>query len=104
MKLLNFTSKQQPNVQLLMKEKGELLSKVSGGDVLRICQLEERLQVELDNSHCLEIELAEAERLLRLAVDDMSEKIIVLRCAREISLLAKFQILVISNGDTPTKP
>lgn len=41
----------------LIKEKGELLSKVSGGDVLRICQLEDRLQVELDNSHCLEIEL-----------------------------------------------
>ena len=28
----------------LIKEKGELLSKVSGGDVLRICQLEEQLK------------------------------------------------------------
>jgi hypothetical protein len=28
----------------LIKEKGELLSKVSGGDVLRICQLEEQLE------------------------------------------------------------
>ena len=52
----------------LIKEKGELLSKVSGGDVLRICQLEDQLQAELDNGHCLEIELAEAKRLLKLAV------------------------------------
>lgn len=57
----------------LIKEKGELLSKVSGGDVLRICQLEDRLQVELDNSHCLEIELAEAKRLLKAAVEDLEE-------------------------------
>jgi hypothetical protein len=57
----------------LIKEKGELLSKVSGGDVLRICQLEERLQVELDNSHCLEIELAEAKRLLKAAVEDFAK-------------------------------
>lgn len=56
----------------LIKEKGELLQKVSGGDVLRICQLEDRLQAELDNSHCLEIELAEAKRLLKLAVEDFS--------------------------------
>lgn len=28
----------------LIKEKGELLSKVSGGDALRICQLEEQLE------------------------------------------------------------
>ena len=55
----------------LIKEKGEFLSKVSGGDVLRICQLEDRLQVELDNSHCLEIELAEAKRLLKAAMEDM---------------------------------
>ena len=54
----------------LIKEKGELLNKVSGGDVLRICQLEEQLQAELDNSHCLEIELAEAKRLLKAAVED----------------------------------
>lgn len=40
----------------LIKEKGELLSKVSGGDVLRICQLEEQLE--------------EAKRLLKLAVED----------------------------------
>ena len=39
----------------LIKEKGELLSKVSGGDVLRICQLEEQLK--------------EAKRLLRAAVE-----------------------------------
>jgi hypothetical protein len=56
----------------LIKEKGELLSKVSGGDVLRICQLEEQLQAELDNNHCLEIELKEAKRLLKMAVDDIS--------------------------------
>ena len=55
----------------LIKEKGELLSKVSGGDVLRICQLEEQLQAELDNSHCLEIELIEAKRLLKAAMGDM---------------------------------
>jgi hypothetical protein len=55
----------------LIKEKGELLNKVSGGDVLRICQLEDRLQVELDNSHCLEIELKEAKRLLKAAMEDM---------------------------------
>lgn len=54
----------------LIKEKGELLQKVSGGDVLRICQLEDRLQAELDNSHCLEIELAEAKRFLKMAVED----------------------------------
>lgn len=53
----------------LIKEKGELLQKVSGGDVLRICQLEDRLQAELDNSHCLEIELAEAKRLLKSATN-----------------------------------
>lgn len=43
----------------LIKEKGELLSKVSGGDVLRICQLEEQLE--------------EAKRLLKAAVEDFSE-------------------------------
>lgn len=41
----------------LIKEKGELLSKVSGGDVLRICQLEERLE--------------KAKRLLKAAMGDM---------------------------------
>ena len=41
----------------LIREKGELLSKVSGGDVLRICQLEEQLD--------------KAKRLLRAAVDDL---------------------------------
>lgn len=56
----------------LIKEKGELLNKVSGGDVLRICQLEEQLQVELDNNHCLEIELKEAKRLLKVAMEDMN--------------------------------
>lgn len=54
----------------LIKEKGELLNKVSGCDVLRICQLEDRLQVELDNSHCLEIEFKEAKRLLKSAIDE----------------------------------
>lgn len=43
----------------LIKEKGELLSKVSGGDVLRICQLEEQLE--------------KAKRLLKAAVEQMSE-------------------------------
>lgn len=42
----------------LMKEKGELLGKVSGGDVLRICQLEEQLD--------------KAKELLRLAVSDIN--------------------------------
>lgn len=40
----------------LIKEKGELLSKVSGSDVLRICQLEK--------------ELEKAKRLLKAAVED----------------------------------
>ena len=40
----------------LIKEKGELLTKVSGGDVLRICQLEEREK--------------EYKRLLKAAVED----------------------------------
>lgn len=43
----------------LIKEKGELLSKVSGGDVLRICQLEEQLE--------------KAKRLLKAAVDAIYE-------------------------------
>lgn len=42
----------------LIKEKGELLSKVSGGDVLRICQLEEQLE--------------KAKRLLKAAVEGYS--------------------------------
>lgn len=42
----------------LTKEKGELLSKVSGGDVLRICQLEEQLE--------------KAKRLLKAAMKDMN--------------------------------
>lgn len=41
----------------LIKEKGELLSKVSGGDVLRICQLEEQLE--------------KAKELLKAAMEDM---------------------------------
>lgn len=44
----------------LIKEKSELLSKVSGGDVLRICQLEEREK--------------EYKRLLKAAVEDMSKE------------------------------
>lgn len=43
----------------LIKEKGELLNKVSGGDVLRICQLEEQIE--------------KAKRLLKAAVEQMSE-------------------------------
>ena len=43
----------------LIKEKGELLSKVSGGDVLRICQLEEQLE--------------KAKRLLKATVKQMAE-------------------------------
>ena len=43
----------------LIKEKGELLSKVSGGDVLKICQLEEQLE--------------KAKQLLKAAVEQMSE-------------------------------
>lgn len=43
----------------LIKEKGELLSKVSGGDVLRICQLEEQLE--------------KAKELLKAAVEDIHE-------------------------------
>ena len=42
----------------LIKEKGELLNKVSGGDVLRICQLEEQLK--------------KAKRLLKAAVEDIN--------------------------------
>lgn len=42
----------------LIKEKGELLTKVSGGDVLRICQLEEQLE--------------KAKRLLKAAVEDIN--------------------------------
>lgn len=43
----------------LIKEKGELLSKVSGGDELRICQLEEQFE--------------KAKRLLKAAVEDLEE-------------------------------
>ena len=43
----------------LIKEKGELLNKVSGGDVLRICQLEDQLE--------------KAKELLKFAVEDFSE-------------------------------
>lgn len=57
----------------LIKEKGELLSKISGGDVLKICQLENQLQVELDNNHCLEIELTEAKKLLKAVISDIYE-------------------------------
>lgn len=57
----------------LIKEKGELLSKVSSGDALRIYQLEKQLQVELDNSHCLEIELTKAKELLRKAFGALND-------------------------------
>ena len=63
----------------LIKEKGELLSKVSGGDVLRICQLEEQLKdwkEEYANlnkiSYGFYEELREAKRLLKVAVEDFS--------------------------------
>jgi predicted nuclease with TOPRIM domain len=43
----------------LIKEKGELLIKVSGGDVLRICQLEEKLEkakaMLLDSFYTVEV-------------------------------------------------
>ena len=61
----------------LIKEKGELLSKVSGGDVLRICQLEEQLKdwkeeyANLNNiSYGFYKELKEAKRLLKSAIDE----------------------------------
>ena len=61
----------------LIKEKGELLSKVSGGDVLRICQLEEQLKdwkEEYANlnkiSYGFYKELKEAKRLLKSAIDE----------------------------------
>ena len=61
----------------LIKEKGELLSKVSGGDVLRICQLEEQLKhwkEEYANlnkiSYDFYKELKEAKRLLKSAIDE----------------------------------
>ncbi len=64
----------------LIKEKGELLSKVSGGDVLRICQLEEQLKhwkEEYANlnkiSYGFYKELKEAKRLLKMAVEDLSK-------------------------------
>ena len=63
----------------LIKEKGELLSKVSGGDVLRICQLEEQLkdwEEEYANlnkiSYGFYKELKEAKRLLKAAVEDIN--------------------------------
>lgn len=61
----------------LIKEKGELLSKVSGGDVLKICQLEEQLKhwkEEYANlnkiSYDFYKELKEAKRLLKSAIDE----------------------------------
>jgi DNA repair exonuclease SbcCD ATPase subunit len=61
----------------LIKEKGELLSKVSGGDVLRICQLEEQLKdwkEEYANlnkiSYSYYKELKEAKQLLKSAIDE----------------------------------
>lgn len=63
----------------LIKEKGELLSKVSGGDVLRICQLEEQLKgwkEEYANlnkiSYGFYKELKEAKRLLKAAIKDLN--------------------------------
>ena len=60
----------------LIKEKGELLSKVSGGDVLRICQLEEQLE--------------KAKRLLKAAVEDMKT---LVRCdSVQDCLVCKYQL------------
>lgn len=60
----------------LIKEKGELLSKVSGRDVLRICQLEEQIKdwkEEYANlnkiSYGFYKELKEAKELLKLTID-----------------------------------
>ena len=62
----------------LIKEKGELLSKVGGGDVLRICQLEEQIKdwkEEYANlnkiSYGFYEELKEAKQLLKAAVEDI---------------------------------
>lgn len=64
----------------LAKEKGELLQKVSGGDVLKICQLEEQLKnwkEEYANlnkiSYDFYKELKEAKRLLKAAVEDFAK-------------------------------
>ena len=61
----------------LIKEKGELLSKVSGGDVLRICQLEEQIKdwkEEYANLNKISYgyykELKEAKQLLKSAIDE----------------------------------
>lgn len=61
----------------LIKEKGELLSKVSGGDVLRICQLEEQVKdwkEEYANlnkiSYGFYEELKEAKQLLKSAIEN----------------------------------
>lgn len=63
----------------LIKEKGELLNKVSGGDVLRICQLEEQIKdwkEEYANLNKISYgyykELKEAKRLLKAAVEDIN--------------------------------
>ena len=63
----------------LIKEKGELLSKVSGRDVLRICQLEEQIKdwkEEYANlnkiSYGFYKEFKEAKRLLKLATDTIN--------------------------------
>ena len=60
----------------LIKEKGELLSKVSGGNVLKICQLEEQIKdwkEEYANlnkiSYGFYKELKEAKELLKLTID-----------------------------------
>lgn len=72
----------------LIKEKGELLSKVSGGDVLRICQLEEQLKdwkEEYANlnkiSYGFYEELKEAKRLLKAAVEDLEKIASVDECS-----------------------
>ena len=75
----------------LIKEKGELLSKVSGGDVLRICQLEEQLKdwkEEYANlnkiSYDFYKELKEAKRLLKMAVEDMHIEDMCDACVKRI--------------------
>lgn len=76
----------------LIKKKGELLSKVSGGDVLRICQLEEQLKgwkEEYANlnkiSYGFYKELKEAKRLLKAAVEDMHIEDMCDVCVERIS-------------------
>lgn len=56
-------------VKLSQRLRSDIMpNQIANEMVETIHQLEERLTVELDNSHCLEIELTEAKRLLKAAV------------------------------------